>query len=114
LDNFWCIKYQHECLFIYENGKKGKRKNNSWLSETEGFGPVERAGEPVQVAHECENGAGGRGDGAMGAGPRASVGEGETTLGGRDGGPPGGKNRSPELDGGYPPVARFWVVGEVA
>jgi hypothetical protein len=26
LDYFWCIKYQHEYLFIYENGKKGEKK----------------------------------------------------------------------------------------
>jgi hypothetical protein len=52
-----------------------------------------------------------------GTGPRASEGEGETALGGtrRGGGRSAGReNRSPEFDGGSPPVIRFWVVGEVA
>jgi hypothetical protein len=41
--------------------------------------------------------------------------EGETALGGRETvGSVGRKNRSPELDGGSPPVTRFWVVGVVA
>jgi hypothetical protein len=48
-----------------------------------------------------------------GTGPRASEGEGETTLGGRDGGSVGSKNRSPEFDDGSPSVIRFRVVGEV-
>jgi hypothetical protein len=51
----------------------------------------------------------------VGAGPRASEGEGETTLGGvRHGGPAGRENRSPELNDGSPPVIWFRVVGEVA
>jgi hypothetical protein len=52
-----------------------------------------RAGEPAQAAHELGNDVGGRGDGAVGTGPCASEREGETTLGGRDGGPPGRENR---------------------
>jgi hypothetical protein len=46
LDYFWCIKYQHEYIYIYmKMGKreKWKRKSNSWLSGLGGFGPAERA-----------------------------------------------------------------------
>jgi hypothetical protein len=49
----------------------------------------------------------------VGVGPRTSEG-GETTLGVCDGGFRWKENRSPELDGGSPPVIRSRVVGEVA
>jgi hypothetical protein len=51
----------------------------------------------------------------MSAGPRASEVDGETGLGEREtGGPLGRENQLPELDDGSSPVARFWVIGEVA
>jgi hypothetical protein len=103
LDYFWCIKYQHEYLFIYENGKKREKKKGKqflvkWAGEI--FGPTERAGEPAQAAHERGNGAGGCGDDVVGAGPSSSEGGGETTLGGRE----WGSTREGELVAG----ARQW------
>jgi hypothetical protein len=53
-------------------------------------------------------------DGAVGTGPRATEGEGETTLRGETEVCPGGKNRSSGFDGGSSPVARFLVVEAVA
>jgi hypothetical protein len=87
LDYFWCIKYQHEYLFIYENGKKGeKKKEKQFLAKrVEGiFGPAERAGEPALAVHKRGNVTGGHGDGTAGAGPCASEGEWETALEGGD------------------------------
>jgi hypothetical protein len=52
-----------------------------------------------------------RGDGVVGAGPRASEGR-RTALGG-SGGVGQEKNRPPEFYGGSPPVTRFRAVGEV-
>jgi hypothetical protein len=49
----------------------------------------------------------------VGAGPGASAGAGNGRAG-EPGGLAGMKNRSPEFDGGSPPVIRFWVVGEGA
>jgi hypothetical protein len=74
----------------------GKRKKDSWLAGLGGgeFWPSERA---RARGHS----------GGSGAGPRASEG-GETTLGGVSWGRFDlEENRSPELDGGSPPVIRF-------
>jgi hypothetical protein len=69
-----------------EKEKKEKGFSVSWARK--GFWPSERARARdhagVRPNSACQRER--RGDGAMGAGPRASEGEGETTLGGRDGG----------------------------
>ena len=48
MDYFWCIKYQHEYLYIYmkmgKREKRKKRKSDSWLSGPRGFSPDKRAG----------------------------------------------------------------------
>jgi hypothetical protein len=54
-----------------------------------------------------------RGDGVVGAGPRASEGEKNDVRGSRGGEVGQEKNRPPEFDGGSPPVTRFRAVGEV-
>jgi hypothetical protein len=110
------------CIHIYENRKikreKEKKEKVFSVSWTRGgFRSSERArarghadGRPNSVCQQER-----RGDDVVGAGLRASEGEGETTLGGvRRGGSAGRENRSPELNDGSPPVIWFRVVGEVA
>jgi hypothetical protein len=85
LDYFWCIKYQHDYLFICENGKREKRKKGKTIpgKRAEGgiLGCPERAGARASRPRRPTN----EGMVRAGTGPRASEGEGETTLGGRRG-----------------------------
>jgi hypothetical protein len=101
---FWCIKYQHINIYIYENGKKKweKEKEKEFQANWVGgeFWPGRARARGVaaswaQTAHEERGRRGGR----HGRGPTRQRGKGETTSGGE---PVAG-----EPDGGSSPVVRF-------
>jgi hypothetical protein len=92
LDYFWCIKYQYIYIYIKIGKEKGKRKRKeissaSWVGGE--FGPVEYGRAAAWAGSPLGPPAGERrGDGAMGAGPRARGRGRLTTLGGGDRGEP--------------------------
>jgi hypothetical protein len=97
-------------------GRKEKRKSNSWLSGSRGFGPDERAGARASQPGEPRSGndAGGYGDGAVGADPPTSEGEPNDVTGGEQWSVCGEEPGAGDLSGGSPPVVWFRVVEEVA
>jgi hypothetical protein len=125
LDYFWCIKYQHEYIYMKmgKREKRKKRKSHSWLSGPGDFGPAERAGarvrgrvgESTQATHDRGNDAVRCRDDVVGVGPAANEWERTASRGGENGGSPAGrKSAAGDLGDGSPPVVRFRVVGEVA
>jgi hypothetical protein len=95
-------------------GKREKKtKRDSWLNGPGGFWPSRaRAphGQPTQLGPPT--GHGGCGDDAVSAGPRASEGRRETTLGREKQWFTEEKGPAVDgFDGGSPPVARFSAIG---
>jgi hypothetical protein len=96
-------------------GKERKGKKEFLVKRAGGISaqPSARAAALTAGPARPANGAR-RGDGAVGAGPHASEGEGDDVRGERRFARGGGGTGRRRLDGGSSPVIQFWVVGVVA
>jgi hypothetical protein len=105
-------------IYIYENGKRKKRKENEKGFSVKWAGGIlaqpsaraARAADPARPANGARRG--GCGDDAVSAGPRASEGRREKTLGREKQWFTEEKGPTVDgFDGGSPPVARFSAIG---
>jgi hypothetical protein len=97
LDYFWCIKYQYINIYVKMGKENGKNKRKriflaNWARGVGGFGPAGarargHAGRRPNLARQRER----HGDGAVGAGPHASEGRGNSVRGVTGGVRPRGK-----------------------